>query len=283
MQAVLVFYRKMIAKAADFLRQSSLRSDSVCIDGIGVQEHMPPGMIDRPVGTDGYLLMYFYDPVVIRDQTGEHRYPPSQLMFWHPGDGHYYGDAERTWNHSWIHCCGKDIPSLLAENPIPRNRSISFSYPELFENSVLSIYEELEGRWQADNVLMTNLVENLFRQVWRAAANDPSRSPISERMRTVKRYIDTNYNKPFTLEVLARVARRSVSHLCSEFRASYGCAPIEYRTRLRLHEACRLLRDQTLRISEIAVRVGYHDVYYFSKHFKMRYGMSPKKLRHRIV
>ena len=102
---------------------------------------------------------------------------------------------------------------------------------------------------------------------------------VPERMRAVKRYLDTHYNQPFTLEVLARVGRLSVSHLASEFRTHFGCAPIEYRTRLRMQHACRFLRDTSLRVSEVASLVGYADVYFFSRHFKSHHGVSPREFR----
>jgi AraC-like DNA-binding protein len=282
-QSVLVFYRALDTKAARLLRESTLHSDSVYIDGIGVQETMEPCIIDRAGGTDGYLLMYFADPVLVLDRAGTNWHPPGRLVLWHPKDAHYYGNEGQPWNHSWIHLCGEDVPSLLERDPIPSNRLVPFSFPELFDESLLGIYEELEGLWPADGVLIRNLVENLFRRLRRALSNDPTRSPMSERMRAVKRHIDTHYNEPFTLKDLARVGRLSVSHLCAEFRTCFGCPPIEYRTRLRLQQACHFLRDKNLRISEIAAMVGYSDVYYFSRHFKQRYGTCPRELRKRIT
>ena len=98
-------------------------------------------------------------------------------------------------------------------------------------------------------------------------------------MRAVKRYIDTHYNQPFTLDELGAVEDMSVSHLSAEFRACFGCPPIEYRTRLRMQYACRFLKDTNLRVAEIASLVGYGDVYYFSKHFKAHHGSCPREFR----
>jgi AraC-like DNA-binding protein len=282
MPTILVFYRNLHPKAASLMRETTLHSEEVFVDGIGVQERMEPGMIDRVVGTDGYLFMYFYDRVQIQDETGTHWHAPGRLILWHPSDGHYYGSQEQPWKHSWIHLCGKEMPILLDMSPIPRNLVLEFAYPEVFEKSLLSIYEELEGPWPADSVVIRNLTENLIRQVQRVVSNDPTQEGVSRRMRAVKRHIDMHYNESFTLKSLAHIVHMSVSHLCSEFRACFGCAPIEYRTRLRLHQACHFLTDYNLQVSEVATRVGYSDVYYFSKHFKKRYGMSPSKLRREI-
>jgi AraC family transcriptional regulator, arabinose operon regulatory protein len=278
-RSILVFYRNLHAKAAGLLRESTLRAGSVCVDGLGVQERMEPCLINRARGTDGFLLMGFYDTVVIRDRTGTAEYPPGRLILWHPEEPHFYGNEATAWNHSWIHLCGKDVPALLEKNPIPRNQVLPLSFSELFDEALLGIYEELEGLWPADGILIKNLVENLFRRVLRALFDDRSREPVPERLRAVKRHIDTHYNQPFSLEDLARVGRLSVSHLSASFRACFGLPPIEYRTRLRMQHACRFLRDTNLRISEIASLVGYRDVYYFSKHFKAYHGESPREFR----
>jgi AraC-like DNA-binding protein len=282
-RSILVFYRNLHEKAARLLRESALRPGAVYVDGLGVQERMEPCLINRARGTDGYLLMCFYDPVMILDRTGVHEYPPGRLIFWHPDDPHYYGNQNAVWNHSWIHLCGKDVPVLLEKNPIPRNQVFAFSFPGLLDESLLGIYEELEGLWPADGILIKNLVENLFRRILRVLFEGPSKTPAPERMRAVKQYIDTHYNQPFTLEELTHVGRLSVSHLSAEFRAFFGFPPIEYRTHLRMQHAGRFLRDTNLRISEIASLVGYGDVYFFSKHFKTHCGASPREFRRQAI
>ncbi|MBN2578580.1 MAG: helix-turn-helix transcriptional regulator [Pirellulales bacterium] len=282
-RSILVFYRNLHEKAAGLLRESTLRPGAVSVDGLGIQERMEPCLINRPNGTDGYLLMCFWDPVVIRDRSGTNEHPSNRLILWHPGDTHIYGNESVAWNHSWIHLCGSDVAALLDRNPIPRNEAFSFSFPELIDDGLLGIYEELEGLWPADRVLIRNFVESLFRRILRALFNDPAKAPLSDRMHAVKRYIDTHYSQPFTLQDLAKIGRLSVSHLSAEFRASFGCAPIEYRTHLRLRLAQRFLKDTNLRISEIAVLVGYGDLYYFSKHFKAHYGASPREFRRHAV
>ena len=279
MQSIVVFYRNLHEKAARMMRESTLQAGPIFIDGLGIQETMEPCLVSRPEGTDGYLLMLFHDPVVIHDKTGTSSHPAGRLILWHPHETHVYGNENEPWNHSWVHLCGEDVAALLAKSPIPSNQSFPFPFPELYDKTLLDIHEELEGLWPADSVLIRNLTENLFLQIRRALLDSPPETPVPERMRAVKRYISTHYNQPFTLEMLARVGHLSVSHLSAEFRECFGCPPIEFRTRLRMQHACRFLKDTSLRVSEVASLVGYSDVYYFSKHFKKHYGVSPNRFR----
>ena len=56
-------------------------------------------------------------------------------------------------------------------------------------------------------------------------------------------------------------------HFCSEFKRHFGESAIQHLIRLRLQHAVYLLRDENLRIGEVAEQTGYEDLYYFSKLF----------------
>ncbi|GJM80120.1 hypothetical protein HMSSN139_26160 [Paenibacillus sp. HMSSN-139] len=49
--------------------------------------------------------------------------------------------------------------------------------------------------------------------------------------------------------------------------------------RIRLSKACELLKQPSLLIKEVAEQAGFPDIYYFSKAFKKKYGVSPLTFR----
>ncbi|MEN8230313.1 MAG: AraC family transcriptional regulator [Bacteroidota bacterium] len=264
------------------MTKTSQASDAVYIDGIGLHENMPAGLIDRPNGTDGWLFMHFYDSVTLLDESGVHQHPAGRFILWRPGDKQYYGNTEQEWTHSWIHLCGNGITGQQAHNPIPENQALALSYPESLEHSLTAIYDELEGPFVPNDIIISNLVENLFRQMYRALMEKPLFPRIPENIRKVKRYIELNFDKPFSLKDLSGLGNLSETYLCGQFSRFFGYPPIEYRTRVRLNHATQLLRDHNLRISEIAQRIGYSDVYHFSKQFKQHLGISPGKFRQQM-
>lgn len=67
----------------------------------------------------------------------------------------------------------------------------------------------------------------------------------------------------------------SESHFYRRFRDCFGESPSAYRNRVRLLHAASLLGNTNLPVSEIAVRVGYEDPFYFSRCFHAAYGVSP--------
>jgi AraC-like DNA-binding protein len=75
---------------------------------------------------------------------------------------------------------------------------------------------------------------------------------------------------------LARALACSRSTFASRFTALVGEPPMEYLTRWRMQIASRLLiEDPSLRIGEIAARVGYRSKAAFSKAFKRLMGVAP--------
>jgi AraC-like DNA-binding protein len=91
----------------------------------------------------------------------------------------------------------------------------------------------------------------------------------------VKLKIEENYNKPITLQELAKDVNFSVRHFCRIFKGRFGMSPIEYQHDLRLNTAKTLLISTTMRVNEIAEKVGYADIYQFSRIFKKYFKMSP--------
>ena len=87
------------------------------------------------------------------------------------------------------------------------------------------------------------------------------KSTVPERFRQVKRTLEENFKRKTCLVDLAAMANCSVPNFCSEFKKHFGISAIAYLTRQRLHTAAYLLRNENLRVSEIAREVGYEDVH----------------------
>lgn len=91
----------------------------------------------------------------------------------------------------------------------------------------------------------------------------------------VKEHIaDTEYSR----EALASELCISSSTLYNKLRALTGMNVSGFINSIRMKEACRILKGEpTIRINELAYRVGYGTPRYFSQCFKKEYGMSVKE------
>jgi transcriptional regulator GlxA family with amidase domain len=103
----------------------------------------------------------------------------------------------------------------------------------------------------------------------------------SDRLAVVRDEIEARYRERLSLTGLARKACLSPERFCRVFRQRYGIAPIAYQRHLRMNAAKTLLASTGLRVGEVAVQVGYRDVYLFSKMFKRAMGQPPRNCRAR--
>jgi|GEM_PF-1299980 len=93
----------------------------------------------------------------------------------------------------------------------------------------------------------------------------------------IKQFIEDHYCEQFTLEQLAALSGLSATYLSSIFKQAYHVTPTEYVTQLRIQKAKQLIYEQHLRVKDVAIEVGYHDEFYFSRVFKKLEGISPSQ------
>ena len=82
-----------------------------------------------------------------------------------------------------------------------------------------------------------------------------------------------------SLDELSHKFYLSVPYLSKQFKAKTGVTFSRYVTQKRVERAKQLLKKTPSSISQIALDVGYKDVYYFSHAFKKVVGKSPKEYR----
>ncbi len=101
----------------------------------------------------------------------------------------------------------------------------------------------------------------------------------STRMRHIQQDLMQSFTKDITIRELASRHGISPAYLGQLFKQEYGESFKDYRNRLRVEEAARLLRKTDLRIYEIAQHVGYHSTDYFERRFQSFYGTTPSAYR----
>ena len=97
-----------------------------------------------------------------------------------------------------------------------------------------------------------------------------------ERMMKSVEHIRNHYAENTPREELARYSNTCVSNLEKNFMRCFGVSPIAYRNRLRIEHA-KMLLEGGCSIAETAAKVGFSDVYYFSRVFRQYAACTPGK------
>ena len=93
----------------------------------------------------------------------------------------------------------------------------------------------------------------------------------------VIRYMDDNLCNNLSFSAICVFSAQSATNLKTIFKSVTGMGVMEYYRHLKIERAKQLLREGNGNITQIADRLGYTSVHYFSRHFKQSTGMTPRE------
>lgn len=95
-------------------------------------------------------------------------------------------------------------------------------------------------------------------------------------VQTAIEYIENNYvDQGFSITKLAESMSVSEGHISRLFKAETDQSINNYLTRYRIKKAMDYLKDVNVKVYEVAEKVGYSDIAYFSNTFKKLVGKTP--------
>lgn len=104
------------------------------------------------------------------------------------------------------------------------------------------------------------------------------RKEMEEQVLAVQRmqdYIGEHYGEPITLEELSRAAHYSTWYSYRLFVRLLGLTPADYTRKLRLSKSALRLRDEKVRIAEVAFEFGFSSVDGYQRAFYREFGCNP--------
>ena len=105
----------------------------------------------------------------------------------------------------------------------------------------------------------------------------PRETPEDQWLASMEEYLTARLDRSLTLEEICRDNLIGRSQLQKRFHQLTGGGAMAYFAKLKIRMARRLIREGDLNVTQIAARLGYQSVHYFSRHFKQHTGMSPSQ------
>lgn len=178
--------------------------------------------------------------------------PPSKKCF-------FRADDEHPWEYTWIGFNGEYAKQLdRLKSPII---NIDYSY-----------FQDLLECRNYPNMEADYLAGKLFMIFARILINQYPGNYI----KFVKEYISTYYSQAVRVHEMADILGLNPNYLSSLFKSETGQTIRDSLMEIRMNKAMGIINNQHYNVTTIASMVGYTDVYAFSKHFKKRFGHSPK-------
>lgn len=98
-----------------------------------------------------------------------------------------------------------------------------------------------------------------------------------ERINKVYQFIIDNYTDNPTLEQVSAVANMSETAFCRYFKSHTNKTYTQFLNDIKVDNACRLLIDNRLSISQICFETGFNNFTHFNDQFKKITGITPKQ------
>ncbi|MCC2686292.1 MAG: AraC family transcriptional regulator [Paenibacillaceae bacterium] len=182
---------------------------------------------------------------------------------------------------AWIALHGENVKTFLrligisSDRPYLREAMLP-DFPDQFEQ-FLQEYQQLN----AQNPFLFS-IGKIFDMFSRLTAESRTGTVSKARKEWVDQsitFMKLHYRDNIKIRDVADYIGLTRSHFATAFAKEVGCTPLEYLTKIRLSAGAKLLEQSSHSISEIAVSLGYPDLYTFSKSFHKQFGTSPKSYR----
>lgn len=105
------------------------------------------------------------------------------------------------------------------------------------------------------------------------------KTDYQKRLLPVIRFLETNFDQPFNLEAVARMACLSPYHFHRIFKAVVGETLNDYLRRLRMEKAANQLFYKKQTVVEVALSMGFSSSQAFAKAFKQHFGLTASQVR----
>lgn len=122
------------------------------------------------------------------------------------------------------------------------------------------------------------LLSRTLKQEWEQSAKNRNLK-LHELLNIAKEYIDNNYAKDLTLSQVAKYIYLSDSYFAHSFKDKFGISPKSYILKVRIEEAKELLENTDLKISDVALSVGFSSQQRFNDIFRKYTELTPLRYR----
>lgn len=152
----------------------------------------------------------------------------------------------------------------------------------LDDPATMALERREDAPFGAEQLVSLYIEELLIRLLRVGAAGQKQSGPIEAQSRNevflrVDKYLASRLSQTLTLDRICRDNLVGRSRLQQIFHAETGGGVMEYFGRRKIEAAKEMIRREDGNFTEIATRLGYQSIYYFSRHFKKVTGMTPSE------
>ncbi len=243
---------------------------------------------------DFNVLIYVTEGIIyVTEDDVDYSISAGELLFLKSGV-HHYGWFEIPRGTSWyfVHFTLNDENDITEfspdTSPIPQYNYLrcALTIPKklsglegtYIEQEIVQLIEYFHSDDRFRRWSMNQRLYSLLNKLALERFSEPAQLSLSDR---ICKYLAAHCCEPFSAEDLQKEFYLSYKYLAAVFKREKHQTMQQYHTALRMNHASKLLRSTLLTVGEIAEKVGYSDMLYFSRCFHKFVGESPSDYRKR--
>jgi AraC-like DNA-binding protein len=225
----------------------------------------------------GYYTLQFMSAGQVELAVDMRRYALAGRWFWsaYPGPriSFHSAGSSHTWQHRYVAFRGQRVQRWIDAGlfPVWPQQPLGVPEPGRRFDSILNLFSGSDHRLAA--VRATHTLEGLLLDLAEARSHANARPDWLDA--AISRLDDSITSGAPDYGRLCQDLGLSESTLRRQFRQAMGLSPHEYLIQTRIARAKELLAASGLPLKAIARRVGYSDVYYFSRQVRQLTGLPP--------
>lgn len=244
--------------------------------------HTSDFKIERPFGSNDYLLLLIKTPASFMIDSVDYRTVPNSFILYNKGTPQYYSAYNTIYTDDWIHfdMTEEDL-SQLKHYKIPFDTIVSLNNINELSRFIMNIAYE---RYSTDpyqkevielyfKLLVIKLSERLY------ANSNEKKSAYYEELSIIRSKIYNTPNYEWNITDLARQLSISKSYFQHLYKLTFDTSVIDDVIQSRIGYAKYLLNSTSLSVKEISAKCGYNNESYFMRQFKKIVGATPSKYR----
>ncbi len=187
------------------------------------------------------------------------------------GEKHeYFSDREKPFTKIFMNVRGNMCEEIILAYGL-------FGKYFFREEGLKAFFEKIGGliRSNISDVEMQPILQGIFVEIIAKLSISLMETKYSDEAISLRNYIDSNLGRIVSSEELSNVVFRSKDYCQKLFLREFNMTPYAYQLDRKIQTAKSLLLNTDMTVGEIAEKLGYTSVHYFSNLFERKCGCRP--------